>query len=515
MSDDETSERPAQPGADPAEPAAERTSDGVRTGDSVTADGPGAGDGGGKAARVDPTPEHFTRLHPLTPLLRGWAFLAAAIAFGGQDALRSGEMGRFGITVLGIAIIGMITGLLSWWFTRYGFDGDALRIDSGMLNRRSRRVRLDRLQAVDINRPLAGRLLGVSELRLEVAGGGKAEAPLQYLAVDDAVRLRAQLLARAAGIDADTPEAPERVVHEVPLDRLVWSTVLSGVFVIGALILVGMGVALALVPDRGATIGVAWSMLPGLIAVGAALWNQLGRNFGFVLAESPDGYRIRKGLLDTLHQTVPPGRVQGVAMRQPLLWRLKGWVRLDVDVAGYAGESSDDGQRTSTLLPVATFDEAAEVLRQVLPGSDPLVVPLSTAPRPARWLRPFGWKRLAYGFDEHVVVVREGVLYRNLTAVPHAKAQSVRINQGPLQRRLGLATVHVDTTPGPVDAVIRHRYVAEAREIVDGQTERSRVARKVDVPEQWMARYRYAGPDPDGHADGDGQPTASSERDQE
>ncbi|PSL02431.1 putative membrane protein [Haloactinopolyspora alba] len=470
-----------------------------------------------RPAPASGTPEHFRRLHPLTPLLRGWAFLAAAIAFGGQDALRSGEMGRFGLTVVAIAVLGMITGLVSWWFTRYGFDGDALRIDSGVLNRRSRRVRLDRLQAVDINRPLAGRLLGVSELRMEVAGGGKSEAPLQYLGVEDAIRLRAELLARAAGIDADTPEAPERSVHEVPLERLVWSTLLSGVFVFGLVILVGIAVAFAVVPDRRAILGVGWSILPAVIAIGAALWNQLGRNFGFVLSESPDGYRIRKGLLDTQHQTVPPGRVQGVAMRQPLLWRWKGWVRLDVDVAGYAGESTDDSQRTSTLLPVATVEEATTVLRYVLAGSDPLAVPLHPAPRPARWLRPIGWRRLAYGADDHVVVVREGVLYRNFTAVPHAKTQSVRVVEGPLQRRLGLATVRVDTTPGPVDAVIRHRYAHEARVIVRTQAERARLARKADVPEQWMSRRQApaGGGDPDGDADGDGQQTASIERDQE
>ena len=104
--------------------------------------------------------------------------------------------------------MGFGAGLASWWFTRYGIDGDALRIDSGILQRRSRRVRLDRLQAVDVVRPLAGRLLGVSELRPEVAGGTNTEAPLAYLSADDAVRLRAELLARAAGIDAETPEAP-------------------------------------------------------------------------------------------------------------------------------------------------------------------------------------------------------------------------------------------------------------------------------------------------------------------
>jgi putative membrane protein len=426
-------------------------------------------------------------------------------------------MGRFGLTVLGVAILGMLAGSVSWWRTRYGFDGDALRIDSGVLNRRSRRVRLDRLQAVDINRPLAGRLLGVSELRLEVAGGGHSEAPLQYLAVDDAIRLRAQLLARAAGIDANTPEAPERIVQEVPLDRLVWSTVLSGVFIAGSVIVTGMGIAFAFARDNRAMLGLGTSMLPGVIAIGAALWNQLGRNFGFVLAESPDGYRIRKGLLDTQHQTVPPGRVQGVTMRQPLLWRAKGWVRLDVDVAGYAGEWSDDGHRTSTLLPVATIGEANTVLRQVLPASDPLAIDLDPAPRRARWLRPIGWRQLGYGVNDRVIVAREGVVNRRLTVVPHAKTQSVRLTQGPIQRRLGLGTVHVDTTPGPVNAVIRHRYAAQARMILEGQTERARVARKADVPEQWMVRGQSSTTTigAHGNADGDGQPTASIEPDQE
>jgi 5'-phosphate synthase pdxT subunit len=104
--------------------------------------------------------------------------------------------------------------------------------------------------------------------------------------------------------------------------------------------------------------------------------------------------------------------------------------------------------------------------------------------------------------DGRVVAVREGVLHRTLTVVPHAKAQSVRLSQGPVQRRLGLATVHVDTTPGPVDAVIRHRPQSQARRIVEEQAERSRLARRADVPEQWMSK----------HYDGDGTTAASIEQ---
>ncbi|WP_129669730.1 PH domain-containing protein [Phytoactinopolyspora endophytica] len=455
------------------------------------------------------TPEHFKRLHPLTPLLRGWGYFAAVVVVMGQGALR--EPGPIAVYVaigMGFVILGTIAGAVSWWFTRYGFDGDALRIDSGVLMRRSRRVRMDRLQAVDVNRPLVGRLLGVSELRMEVAGGGKSEAPLKYLSGDDAVRLRAELLARAAGIDADTPEAPERRIHETPLRTLVWSTVLSGGFVSGVLFVVAVIVALVLVPAQ-ARLGLVSAMLPGLLATGYALWTQLGQNFGFTLAHSPDGYRIRKGLLDTVHQTVPPGRVQGVFVRQPLLWRPKGWAEVHVDVAGYAGNNSGETTtRTSTLLPVAPMAEAIQIVQQVL-DAEPSTVELNPAPKRARWLRPIQWSRMAYGADRQIVVVRDGRFTRRLTVVPHAKTQSVRVTQGPVQRRLNLATAHVDTTPGPVNAVIRHRLPEEAFRFVEEQTQRAQLARREDVREQWMTQH--APRVPQGDTDGDARPSASSE----
>jgi putative membrane protein len=63
--------------------------------------------------------------------------------------------------------------------------------------------------------------------------------------------------------------------------------------------------------------------------------------------------------------------------------------------------------------------------------------------------------------------------------------------------------VHVDTTPGPVDASIAHRPARQARRIVEDQAVRSRLARKVDVPEQWMVT----------HHDGDGGHAASIDQD--
>ena len=68
---------------------------------------------------------------------------------------------------------------------------------------------------------------GRAELRLEVAGGGAAEGRLAYLSEDKARTLRAELLARAAGVRPDAPEAPEQVLVRVPVAALMTSLLLT------------------------------------------------------------------------------------------------------------------------------------------------------------------------------------------------------------------------------------------------------------------------------------------------
>jgi uncharacterized membrane protein YdbT with pleckstrin-like domain len=61
--------------------------------------------------------------------------------------------------------------------------------------------------------------------------------------------------------------------------------------------------------------------------------------------------------------------------------------------------------------------------------------------------------------------------------VPLEKTQSVRFVQGPLQRRLALATVHLDAA-GHVRAEFRERPQAQARLLVDELAALSRAARR-------------------------------------
>jgi putative membrane protein len=335
------------------------------------------------------------------------------------------------------------------------------------------------LQAVDVVRPLVARALGLAELRLEVAGGSSSEAPLAYLGEAAAQQLRAELLARAAGLEHDTPEAPERVLVKVPLSRLVESQ-LRSVGLIIALLAVVVFIVVTVVTGEWAVLAFA---VPATIGMVPAIVRSVIVHFDFTVAESPDGLRLRHGLLETRSQTVPPGRVQAVRIVEPLLWRSKGWCRVEVNIAGYAG---DGAAQTSVLLPVAPREQAFAVLSRVLPDVDVQSVRTYGVPRRARWCDPISWQGNAAGADDKVFISRRGRFRREIDIVPHERVQSARLSQGPLQRRLGLATVHLDTSPGPVQPTAHHRDARDARNLLDAEVKLARQARAAALPERWM-----------------------------
>jgi putative membrane protein len=420
------------------------------------------------------------RLHPLTPVLRGWKVFAAAVAIATQQLYGDLQLGWLLIGIAASIPLGAAYGFISWRATRFRIDSEDLRLETGVLFRRSRRVRLDRLQAVDVVRPLVARALGLAELRLEVAGGSSSEAPLAYLSEPAAQQLRAELLARAAGLHHDTPEAPESVLVKVPLTRLVEGQLRS----VGLILTVTAAVLLV----TAAVVTGEWAILtfaiPAAVGIVPAIARSVIVHFDFTVAESPDGLRLRHGLLETRAQTVPPGRVQAVRIIEPLLWRSKGWCRVEVNIAGYVGR---EGQAlANVLLPVASREEAFALLSRVLPDVDVRSIPTYGVPRRARWCDPVSWRGNAAGADDRVFIARRGRLQREIDVVPHERVQSARLTQGPLQRRLGLATVHLDTSPGPVHPTAHHRDAKDARDLLDAEVALARASRAGARPERWM-----------------------------
>ena len=203
-------------------------------------------------------------------------------------------------------------------------------------------------------------------------------------------------------------------------------------------------------------------LVPAGIAVASTVGKGFVGQYGFVLTRTRRGLAVRAGLLDVRSQSIPVDRVQGVVVLEPLVWRWFGWCEVQVTVAGVERRGDDDSNLTSTLVPVIAGDAGARLAIDALGGRDPGGVMLRQVPAAARMLDPVGWRIEALGVGPDLFVTRRGVLTRRTDMTPRHKLQSCALRQGPLQRRLGLATLHAHLPTGPVDPEGRHREPAEA-----------------------------------------------------
>lgn len=226
----------------------------------------------------------------------------------------------------------------------------------------------------------------------------------------------------------------------------------------------------------------SWSFIgvaSTLTAIAGVLLQPVRRvlsDWNFRLSHADRAMRLRFGLVETRSQTVPVDRVQGVTATWPLLWRGHGWLRLTLDVAGMAGQDNGNNE-TDRLLPVGTPDEAERVAGTVLPGVVLGALAFSPPPPRTRWFHPLARPKLGVALTDRVVATREGLVTRTVLLVPYARIQSVRVVQGPLQRLLGVASVHADTARGR-SATLRDRDLAEAWRLADDLARLGREARQ-------------------------------------
>ncbi|MFI8633312.1 PH domain-containing protein [Microbacterium sp. NPDC077663] len=469
------------------------------------------------AVRSEMSDGEWHRLHPLSPLLRGGLTLLVIIgilvanlrdrfiAFFLPEGFRWDEedpvdfvlQNGIAVQAIIVVVVGLIVLLALFWtawrFHTFRITGDEVEVRSGVLFRTHRRAPLDRVQGVNLTRPALARLVGLA--KLEVVGAGlDANVKLEYLSTADAETVRGDILRLASGhrtkdaaarqaasgapltsrvtagiseiidgVDEDGAE-PESIVR-VPMSRLILAGLLSGSTIWFVLIVVAALVGLALqpvwiIPALGASV-------PAAIGFGAYAVRQFIKTIRYSIAPSSAGVRVTFGLLTTVTETLPAGRVHAVDVRQPLLWRWGGWYRIRVNKLSGRSAGDASAAQMGDVLPIGTQADVERVLRLLLP-SLPVDAGLLdaglhgpregdgyvTSPARARVIDPLTWRRNGILLLPQAVLMRTGRLWPKLTILPLARLQSVRISQGPLARRLGLATITGHTVMGPVAGTI-------------------------------------------------------------
>lgn len=387
----------------------------------------------------------WRRVSFITPFLEGWKVFTGILAFltyqNADEALeayrllRSGEIVQteyffYFLVALGPMLLAWIAiGLLSWWRRTYAVDADGVYLRTGVLRHQLRTARLPRIQSVDIVHPLLGRILGLGQLTVEIAGGSDSSIVIGYLRTSQLEELRERILALAAGVaepraavpaltgptastvgtvpgtavntaapNAIAVEAPatsiprtassrlpgdmsglEHPLYTVETPTLIGSILRSGAIVaplvLAALLTTFLLVGLEMLPSLGESVsrsmdqGFVFSVLAAPLGLATVLWGRFNSGWAFRAAATPAGIRMRHGLTSDISRTLPPGRVHVVYIRQNLLWRGKDWWRVLAGVAGLGAEqnNSDSHESVSVLLPVGSRATALRALWLVAP----------------------------------------------------------------------------------------------------------------------------------------------------
>ena len=148
-------------------------------------------------ATQGPPAQALERLHPVS-----WLFgiigmlkqmaapLFAVLVLGHRDA-------QWVLWALPVLLLLSLRSVLHARAFHYQVTGSELRVREGVWDRSVRHIPLARIQNVTQRRNFLHRLLGVTELRLESAAGGKPEAVMKVLGLPAATRLEALLRGQA------------------------------------------------------------------------------------------------------------------------------------------------------------------------------------------------------------------------------------------------------------------------------------------------------------------------------
>ncbi|MFJ6533892.1 PH domain-containing protein [Microbacterium sp. NPDC091662] len=456
------------------------------------------------------------------------------------------------LSVLGLVIVLVLIFWFVWRFQQFRITGDHVEVRKGIIFRSHRRAPLDRVQGVNLTRPFPARIIGLAKLEV-VGAGNDANVELEYLATPRAESVRADILrlasgARAARDAALNPAAsaasgptsaraqlvgsmnagvnglisgvdladvvPESVV-KIPTGRLVGSQLISGLlwFVFfGAIFAIAIGSALIGMLADGITdggvvlLGLGLGMgVPMVIAVVGITWAQISKSLRYSIAPTPDGVRITYGLLTTVTETLPPGRIFAVEVSQSLLWRPFGWWTIKINrMSGKsaAQQSSGSGQQFNVVLPVGKRADVERVLALVLPDVPAESIPFlwdqgvvgpadgdtyRTMPRRAWWRRPFSWKRHGYLVADFGLLLRRGNVWRKLAVFPLARLQGVSLSQGPIDRNQRVSGAQVHTVPGPITGYLSGLERADALALLNDVSRAAAEAASRDTTHRWSA----------------------------
>ncbi|SDN35794.1 PH domain-containing protein [Alkalicoccus daliensis] len=298
----------------------------------------------------------------------------------------------------------LISGFIGWWKFQYYLKEDELQVKQGLIFRKNRFIRRDRVQSIDINAKVIQRIFGLVELKIETAGGGsEPEFRLIALKRDDAELIKKELLegksasqekegylgeisegmAQSLSLsdykEAETKEqeSSKAFTWDLTPKRLIIAAITSsGVGIAATFMAAVISQVPQFLPDWLINIAIGWIVQSSIVYVGMFLVTVLISAWIFTIISTVLKYgmfsvtkrgkdiHISRGVLEQRQLTLYENRINAVRIVQNVLRQPFGYCAVYVESAG-GGTKEED--LSTILLPLCKRNEVMNLLEELVP----------------------------------------------------------------------------------------------------------------------------------------------------
>lgn len=456
------------------------------------------------------------RLHPFTLLYRLIVALpnaALPIIFILYSGDRGGDWVYIFISLfLGFFILPGI--LLNYFYFDYTITDQEVVIKSGVLSKKERHIKLERIQNVTITQNFLHKLMRIAKVQLETAGDATTEGNLDSVSIKDSERIRE--IIRNHLNEKSTTEISEDGVNtdDIPIDNeeenvifsmTLWDTIKYGAVRFRPIVLVASAWIFSMVSQFNpnwtdelevilesgykeyikqldiftlVVYAVAGVLLVLLFSWIIDILLTLNTYYKFKLVSDKGKLLTSQGLFSSQKAAIPLKKLQMMVIRSNPITRKLNFYRLDLQTAGFGGGDGTKA-KSETAIPFAKLTQVKDIISKIrnveIPEVFTKVSPKTIRRAVVKYLVfsiPFGvglyfafdsfWVLLilvpiigfgafiryqyrGYHVEDNQIIVKQGFWFQKISIIPIEKIQTLHKRSSYFQRRLGLATVEIDT----------------------------------------------------------------------
>jgi len=328
------------------------------------------------------------------------------------------------LIIFGSFFFSLVYQVFNWYFYTYRYEDGYLHLKTGVITKKERSIKQERVQTVNIQRGLIQRLLGLASLQVQTAGaGGETEFSLTAIALDEAERIKDSLESNnefpvdskvqaeknVTGLPADLQESgkekPGPVAFQeftISIPELFIAGATSGRFLVLFSVLAAVSSQLTVfLPDTFWETVVeqitSTALVTAVLAVLVLMFFSwlvsvvafVIQYMNFTIRREGNSLQLTWGLIEQKQLNLKLHRLQSLVVQESLLRQPLGRTALVIEVAG--GGFKEQSYVTM-LFPLIKNSELNHFLSIILPEYR---LPDNLTPLPRRALRRYIFRAMA------------------------------------------------------------------------------------------------------------------------